>query len=85
MGILRAVIALLGGLGIAVGTHNDQWYYIMSSSLAFLLTCAWSVWQKRRAKRVDHLGSVLSAQRNAPPGAVPVALQPELPLSQKAI
>jgi hypothetical protein len=65
-GVLRAVLAFLGGIGVAVGVHSDQWYLTVAGLIVTVGMAVWSAIQKYRAKQADHLGSMQSAATQMP-------------------
>ena len=65
-GVLRAVLAFLGGIGVAVGVHSDQWYLTIAGLIVTVGMAVWSTVQKYRAKKADHMGSVQSAISGTP-------------------
>lgn len=59
--VIRALLQLASGLGLAVGTYSDSTVTLIASAIVAIGTVAWSLYQKIRAKQKDHLGSVATA------------------------
>lgn len=64
--VIRSVLALLSGLGLAVGTYNDSSLTFAASVVVGVGTAAWSIYQKISAARKAHLSAQLSAAKRRP-------------------
>jgi hypothetical protein len=60
--LLRHLLTIASGAGITVGAVNDSAIAVVASGIVGAATVGWSIWQKIRAARADHAGSVRSAQ-----------------------
>ena len=61
--LIRAILQLAAGLGIAVGAQSDSMITIIASAIVAIGTIVWSIVQKYRATQRDHAGSVASAAK----------------------
>lgn len=63
--LLRHVLTILGTIGAVHGTYSDSTIQIVAGALAAIVALLWSYYQKRQAAKLDHDGSVRSAQTGA--------------------
>ena len=66
VGVLRDVLKLLAGVGVTVGSVSDSKLWIVASALVWLSMTGWSWYQKRKAKQLDHEGTLMSLNEGKP-------------------
>lgn len=65
--LLRHLLTLLSGAGFLGGlVINDGMLLTIASSLVGVAAIIWSLWEKFRQQKRDHIGSVMSAEMRAP-------------------
>jgi hypothetical protein len=77
-GILRHILTLLSGFGLAIGTYSDSTLMVIASAIVGIVVAGWSLWQKIQARRVSRESSIASATLSAESGA-PVVVQAKIP------